>query len=291
MRATKLFLGETTGIIKLTENLWQGKYHLKIKKYKFIGMKFFRYIILLAIFFPACNSGREKQKEELVVFCAASLTDVISEIADDFKSDSGTEVKLNFASSGTLARQIEHGAAPSIYISANKKWLDYLNQKSFTIQATEKKIAGNLMVLVAPAESNLNPMNFPLNTPLPELFDGKLSIGDPKHVPAGGYAVQLLKNLGCKEKLESRFLPAKDVRTALMIVELGEVEAGIVYKTDALKSEKVKIITEFPDSLYGPVHYYITIIEGQKNENSLSLYNYIFSDEVKQVWKKYGFSK
>ena len=272
------------------KNLWQRKCHQRIKKFIFIRMKYFPYIVLLAILFVSCNNNREKDKG-VVVFCASSLTDVISEIADDFEIAFHADVKLNLASSGTLARQIEHGAAPSIYISANKKWLDYLYQKKFIIPETEKKIAGNSLVLVAPSDSKLEPMGFSLSTSLPELFDGKLSIGDPNHVPAGSYTVQLLENLGWRKELEPRFLPAKDVRSALMVVEMGEVEAGIVYKTDALKSNKVKIITEFPDSLYEPVHYYITIIEGQKNENSLSLYNYILSDEVKQVWNKYGFSR
>ncbi|HKL32633.1 MAG TPA: molybdate ABC transporter substrate-binding protein [Tangfeifania sp.] len=253
-------------------------------------MKIFRYIFLLTVLIPACNNNRGNEKNELVLFCAASLTDVISEITSDFEKENNVEVKLNLASSGTLARQIEHGANPSIYISANKKWVDYLNQKNLTIYDTEKKIAGNSMVLVAPAESELNPVDFPLSIPLPELFEGKLSVGDPNHVPAGNYAVQLLENLGWKEKLEPRILPAKDVRSALMVVELGEAEAGIVYKTDALKSEKVKIIAEFPDSLYQPVNYYMVVIQGGKNKKSLSLYNYIMSEEAEHIWKKYGFS-
>jgi molybdate transport system substrate-binding protein len=254
-------------------------------------MKLFRYILIIAIILPSCSNDREKEKKELVVFCAASLTDVISEIAIDFEKTFETDVKLNLASSGTLARQIEHGAKPSIYISANKKWIDYLNNKNLIVAETEKEIAGNSLVLVAPAESNLSPVNFSPNLRLPDLFEGKLSIGNPNHVPAGNYAAQLLKNMGWKEELEPRFLPAKDVRSALMVVELGEVEAGIVYKTDALKSKKVKIILEFPDSLYGPLHYYIAIIHGQKNENSLSLYNFIISEETERIWKKFGFTE
>ena len=252
-------------------------------------MKFFRYIFLLTILIPACNNNPDDEKNELVLFCAASLSDVISEIVADFENDFGMEVKLNIASSGTLARQIEHGAHPDIYISANKKWLDYLNKLGVTIPETEKMIAGNSLVWVAPLQSEQEIIAYSPELAFPDLFEGRLSIGDPNHVPAGSYAVQLFENLGWKEKLEPRFLPAKDVRTALMVVELGEVEAGIVYKTDALKSEKVKIITQFPDSLYNPVYYYMTIMKGQENKKSFTLYNYIVSGEVKQTWQKYGF--
>lgn len=254
-------------------------------------MKTGLYIIILVLLFSACSQKKDGNENEITVFCAASLTDVISEITSEYEKENAVEVKLNFASSGTLARQIEHGANPSIYISANKKWIDYLRNKKLTVAETEKEIAGNSLVLVAPAGSNLSPFDFSPDISLPKLFDGKLSIGDPNHVPAGSYAMQLLQNLSWKERLEPLFLPAKDVRSALMVVELGEVEAGIVYKTDALKSKKVKIITEFPDSLYGPIYYYITIIRGQKNENSLSLYNYIMSEEAEYIWEKYGFAK
>ncbi len=266
-----------------------GKISSADKKLYIYQMKIFCCILLLAILFPGCNSNREKDKDELVVFCAASLTDVISEITGNFENDSGTEVKLNFASSGTLARQIEQGANPSVYISADKKWLGYLDQQDFIISETQKKIAGNSLVWVAPLQSEQKKMAFSPGLSLPDLFEGRLSIGDPSHAPAGSYTVQLLENMGWKKELETRFLPAKDVRSALMVVEMGEVEAGIVYKTDALKSEKVRIISEFPDSLYGPVQYYMAIIKGQKNEKSLTLYNYILSDDVKQTWRKYGF--
>ena len=147
------------------------------------------------------------------------------------------------------------------------------------------------MVLIAPLNSKLDSFAFSSEIDLPELFEGRISIGDPQYVPAGAYAVQIFKRLDCEKKMESRFLPAKDVRSALVVVELGEVEAGIVYKTDALKSKKVKIITEFPDSLHEPVNYFMVMIKNQKNELSTNLYNYIVSDEMASVWKKYGFKR
>ncbi len=252
-------------------------------------MKHAVFLIIVLFFFYACTQNKETDKNVVVLYCASSLTDVVSEIAAGFEKSNQVVVKLNLASSGTLARQIEHGATPAIFISANKNWVDYLNKLGLTVPEAEKSIAKNSMVLIAPLESKLDSFAFSPEINLPELFRGRLSIGDPQHVPAGNYTIQLLEKLGCKNEMESRFLPAKDVRSALMVVELGEVEAGIVYKTDALKSGKVKIITEFPDSLYEPVCYFMTMVQGQQNELSDKLYNYIMSDETKNVWKKYGF--
>ena len=246
-------------------------------------------LLVFLLFLSGCRSAENSPKEEILVYCAASLTDVITEITRDFESGSGVNVNLNLASSGTLARQIEMGATPDLYISANREWLDYLGQKEKLEADTKTIIAQNTLVLIAPATSKLEPVPYSSKLSLPALLNGRFSIGDPQHVPAGNYAIELLNTLGWLEELQSGFLPAKDVRSALMVVELSEAEAGIVYKTDALKSDKVKIITEFPDSLYSPVTYNMGIIKGQKNDRSLQLYNYIVSEKMLTVWKKYGF--
>jgi molybdate transport system substrate-binding protein len=246
---------------------------------------------LLVFLLAACGQRKENHKQELIVYCAASLTDVITDISSTFEDEKNIPVKLNLASSGTLARQIDNGAHPDLFISANKKWLDYLIEQGIADSVFAERIAGNQMVLVTPSNSTLKAFEFSESIDLPGLFDGRLSIGDPQHVPAGAYALQVLQNLGCVEEMKPRFLPAKDARSALMVVELGEVETGIVYKTDALKSDKVKIITEFPDSLHQPVGYYMTIIKGAENDRSLQLYNYIVSEKMTPVWKKYGFKR
>ena len=254
-------------------------------------MKYLIYLILILFFFPSCQSSKTKKHDEVSVFCAASLVDVVSEISSNFESETKSTVKLNMASSGTLARQIENGAQADVFISANKRWLDYLAQKGKVDEETAKRIAGNEMVLVAPLNSKLEAFQFSTDIDLPNLFEGRLSIGDPAHVPAGTYAMQIIENLHCRKELESRFLPAKDVRSALMVVELGEVDAGIVYKTDALKSNKIKILTEFPDSLHQTVDYYIAHIKGNEKERSLQLYNYLVSENALPVWEKYGFKR
>ncbi len=254
-------------------------------------MKNLVFLVSVLLFLSSCQTSSSVDNQSVSVFCAASLRDVVSDITSDFETKTETRVKLNLASSGTLARQIENGARADIFISANKNWLDYLIQKESVEEGTAKRIAGNALVLVAPLNSKLEAFSFSDEMNLPQLFEGRLSIGDPAHVPAGAYALEILDNLGCKKELESRFLPAKDVRSALMVVELGEVEAGIVYKTDALKSEKIKILTVFPDSLHQSVDYYIALIKGNKNEHSLQLYNYLVSENALPVWEKYGFKQ
>lgn len=258
-------------------------------KTTYTGLKTSIALALLILLATACAPPKKSADNGVLVYCAVSLTDVISEISGEFENETGIKVKLNLASSGTLARQIEMGAVPDLYISANRSWLDYLDERGKLRSDSKIKIAGNRLVLIAPSESDLEPVPFTPDLDLPSLFKGRLSIGDPQHVPAGAYAVELLKSLHCLSELQPRFLPAKDVRSALMVVELGEAEAGIVYKTDALKSQKVKVITEFPDSLYQPVSYNMAFTKGRKNDRSLQLYNYIVSDKLQPVWKKYGF--
>ncbi len=249
------------------------------------------FVLALIFLVFGCKSHVKKEQNSLLVYCAASLTDVVTELKNDFEEETGASLKLSFASSGTLARQIENGADPALYISANKKWFDYLEEKSLLVPGTGKEIAGNRMVLVAPTQSDLDAFPFSVEMDLPKTIKGKLAIGDPQHVPAGIYAMQIIERLGWKSKLEPKLLTTVDVRSALMLVELGEADAGIVYKTDALKSDKVKIITEFPGSLHDDVDYYMALVKGAGNNLSNELYNYICSDRARIIWEKYGFEK
>lgn len=245
--------------------------------------------ICLLLVFYSCSLKSVEKKEKIVVYCAASLSEIVSEISDGFESEFNADVLLNMASSGTLARQIENGANCSVFISADNRWIEFLNKQDLLVSGSEKKLAGNSMVLVTPATTSICSFRYSDTLNLPGLFNGRISIGDPGHVPAGTYAVQIFEKMGCREEMEVRFLPAKDVKSALMVVELGEVDAGIVYKTDALQSGKVKIITEFPDSLHDPVLYRITMVKNQDSRIATEYYNYIRSEKIKEIWKKHGF--
>ncbi len=249
--------------------------------------KAFLYILIVFMFFGCSQKSQKKQSEELLVFSAAGLTNVVTELAEIYKSENNVDIKLNFASSGTLARQIEQGAQPTVYISANEKWMDYLIDLDLVVPESKEKVAGTSMAVIVPLDSETDTISF--LDDFPEKFKGRLSIGDPKHVPAGDYAWKAIESGGYAEALSDRILPAKDVRSALMIVELGEVEMGIVYKTDALKSKKVKIVSIVPDDLHLPIGFYASILKNKNNEQTKLFYNFLTSKEAKDIWIKHGF--
>ncbi len=250
-----------------------------------------KFVIVIFVFLLACQTSNKKGKEEINVYCAASLTGVVSDLSERYQHENNIKINLNFASSGTLARQIEQGAPADIYLSANKKWMDYLYTIDLTEDSTIARCAGNTLVIIAPSKSSLESIHARDISKLPELFSGRLSIGNPEYVPAGSYAKQALQKLGCYNELEDRLLPAKDVRSALMMVELAETELGIVYKTDALSSQKVRVIGSFPDTLQQPISYYISMMKNHSSQIASNFYTFIQSNEAREVWKKYGFQQ
>lgn len=247
-------------------------------------------IILLSfisLFICSC-AGKQKKQNQLIVFAASSMTNVVQEISDDFKNETGIRVKLNIASSGILARQIESGAEFDYYISANKNWMDYVDSLRLVQKNSIRNLASGQLVVIVPKNDERIINNEAFKNRFPAMFEGRLSVGDPKHVPAGKYAMQALKFYGCYEDFSNRLLPAKNVRDALLMVEMGEVEVGIVYETDARKSDKVKIVHIFPENAYEPIHY----IGASKMENSKSLDQfllYLQSEKAKNIWIQNGF--
>ncbi len=237
----------------------------------------------------AANTGPESQPT-LMVFAAASLTDVLSEMIDSFEVNHKVKIQTNMASSGTLARQIEQGGEPDIYISASKKWADYVDSLGYLVEGSKQTIAQNELVLVAPLSSPLEVGAIDSTLDFVSLIGSqRLSMGDPAHVPAGKYAQQALEYFGWQEQLEGRTLPAKDVRSALMVVEMEEAPLGIVYRTDAQKSQKVKILHAFPEASHSPIVYTGGIC--RQSEESTALFNYLQSEATRAIWEKYGFVK
>ncbi|RKE04867.1 molybdate ABC transporter substrate-binding protein [Marinifilum flexuosum] len=245
-------------------------------------------VIILSMFVLSCSS-RKNKNSVVTLFAASSVTNVAQEIAESFERETGIKVKLNIASSGILARQIESGADFDYYISANKKWMDYIDSLNMVEESTIKNLATNRLVAIVPLGKDKKPNTDEIENNFSNLFTGRLSIGDPKHVPAGKYAMQAIKFYGWKEDLVDRYLPAKNVRDALLMVEMGEAEMGIVYETDAMKSEKVNIVYRFPLIVCESIAY-VGAAKKERSESLNSFLLYLQSEEVKSIWRTNGFN-
>ncbi len=241
------------------------------------------YFVLSLLIIAEYQCKSDKDEISLKVFCASGLVDVFTELSDSFSASRSVDVKINLASSGTLARQLAQGNKADIYISASKHWADYAD--SMGIFSERKQLYQNRLVFISPLESTSFKLNFSERT-VPA-FKGRLSIGDPGHVPAGQYARESLIYLGWWTDLEERILPAKDVRSALMPVEMGECELGIVYYTDAMASKKVKIKGVIPDSCHSPI-VFEALLSNDPKSAAKEFYQLLNDSGYEKIWLKYG---
>ena len=226
--------------------------------------------------------------EKVTVFAAASLTNALTDIGLQYEKEKTTKIVHSFAASSTLAKQIENGAPADIFISADTKWMNYLQDKKLINTATRKEFLGNKLVLIAPKGRGFN-VKFDQSFNFSKSFDGRLCTGDIDSVPAGIYAKDSLIYLNWWDAIKTRIVGTQDVRGALAFVERGECAAGIVYETDAKVSSKVEIVGVFPEQSHKPIVYPMAFVANAKNANS-DYFNYIQSDAALAVFKKYGFN-
>jgi molybdate transport system substrate-binding protein len=229
--------------------------------------------------------------DEVTVFAAASTTNAMTDIGEIFNQRKLGRFRPSFASSSTLAKQIENGAPADIYLSANAKWMNYLEEKKMITDGTRVDLLGNRIVLIAPRDSGLDQVRIAPGFDLAKLFGGgRLSMGDPDHVPAGIYGRQALESLGAWSTVERRVARAKDVRAALALVERGEAPVGVVYATDAAISKKVKIVGTFPENSHPPIVYPVAVVAGRRSPATDRFMELLQSAEANTVFEKYGFS-
>ncbi len=224
---------------------------------------------------------------ELNVAAAASLKDAATELQSMYTAKH-PEVKItfNFAASGTLQKQIEEGAPTDLFISAGKKQMDALAEKDLLVADSRKDLLGNDLVLIAGKDSILKDLNG-----LTDPAIKKISIGTPETVPAGKYAQEALTSLNLYDQLQAKIVMAKDVRQVLTYVETGNVDAGLVYKSDTYGADKVKVVTVVPESSHKPIVYPMSIIKASKNQKEAQAFaDFLASSEAAAVFSKYQFN-
>ena len=204
-----------------------------------------------------------KPEARILVFAAASLTEVFGDVAALYEEESGVSVILSFAGTSILARQIEHGAPAGVFVSANQDWMDYLDSRGSLVAGSQFPFASGRLVVIARSDLELS-IGLTRAFSFAEAFSGRLAIADPTNVPAGKYAQQVLTGLGWWDALSGRLAIGHDVRGALAFVERGACDVGIVYATDARISKRVKVVATFPDSLHDPIRYVAAVVEHSK---------------------------
>jgi len=226
---------------------------------------------------------------EITISAAISLKDAFEEIGRTFmEKHPGAKVVFNFAGSGALARQIEAGAPVDVFASAAQKDMDDLDQKDLIIKGTRKDFARNSLILIIPTTSVIRLTS--LND-LRRREIQKMAIGNPKTVPAGRYAEEVLRHFDLWGVLKDKLIFAENVRQVLDYVARGEVDAGMVYLTDALaRAKDVKIVSEAPVESHQAVIYPIAIVKGSKKESLASEFiGVVTSREGEKILERYGF--
>ncbi|HQT79441.1 MAG TPA: molybdate ABC transporter substrate-binding protein [Rhodopila sp.] len=243
------------------------------------------FLLLLLVLAPL-----QARAQGLTVFAAASLTDALKQIAGLWVQAGHQAPRLSFAASSTLAQQIENGAPADVFASADEKWMDYLVKKGLIATDTRRDILGNDLVLIVPSTNPIRVTigpNFDLMTILGP--NGRLSVGNPAHVPAGIYARQALRRLGLWDKVAPRLAPAPDVRSALLLVERGEAPAGIVYGTDAAISKAVTVAGIFPPDSHDPVTYPFAATKSGDTAEARAFITFLSGSAARTVWVRNGF--
>ena len=245
--------------------------------------------LFIYIFIATCLSTRGiALAEPVTIYAAASLTSALQDLSKTAEKQ-GISLRMSFAGSSILAKQIALGAPADIYFSANVKWMDFLATEKLLEPNTRINLLGNALVIIAPEDEKFD-VEPHADFDFPNAFDGQLALGDPSHVPAGIYATEALKKLGWFTLLKNRIAPAMDVRGALTLVARGECAAGIVYATDATISNGVAVIATLPDSLlHTPIVYPIAIVKGRHTPTVEAAMHFFQSDTAAVIFQRYGF--
>lgn len=255
-----------------------------LRKNGFITIGLVNFLLILLVM-TGCS---KPAPVELNVCAGVGLTDVLESINDLYMQENeSVTILANFAAAGTLQQQIEQGAPADVFFSPGVKQMDALQDSGLIIDETRQDLLNNKIVLVVPKNSTLDISDF-----MDLLNDDvkKVAIGDPGFVPAGTYGVRALDILGITEQLQPKLILCNDVRQVLAYVEGGNVDAGIVYSTDAAITDNVKIVADAPAEVNSKIVYPVAVIKASRNVAAAKAYiAFLFSDEAKVIFQQYGF--
>lgn len=256
-----------------------------------VRLSFVAIAVVAFFFFLSPLHVKAEPSQELTVSAAASLKNVFEEIGKLFESQTkGVKVYLNFGSSGDLVKQIVGGAPVDVFASAAQREMDDLDAKKLILAGTRRPFARNEIVLAQPARSAIKIRSFE-DLKKPEIK--MIGVGNPATVPAGLYASETLQYFNVWKELRDKFIFGESVRQVLDYIARGEVDAGIVFLTDAkVRPSDVKVIASAPAGSHRPIVYPIAVIKGTKHEKvAREFISFVGSEQARKVLDKYGFTR
>jgi molybdate transport system substrate-binding protein len=248
-------------------------------------------VVLMTFSLSACskttNQSQESQKVELTISAASSLKDAMDELKNIYLNDNkNVDITYNLGSSGSLQKQIENGAEVDLFISAGVKQMDELEKGDLLLDESRRDLLGNEIVLIVPSDSSFTADFKNLN--IDEI--DKIAVGEPSSVPVGQYTEEVFNKFNISHKIKSKIIYAKDVKEVLNWVETGNVDAGVVYESDAKLSDKVKKVAVAPEGSHKPIVYPASVIKESKNTKEAKAFlDFLSSEKAKEVFEKHGF--
>lgn len=222
--------------------------------------------------------------EDVMLFAAASLTDALQEIGKAYEAASGNELVFNFGASSDLARQVRAGAPADVFFSADRAQVDALERAGLVRAGDRVDVLSNALVVVVPAAAA-----GALRSPAGLASLARIALADPEAVPAGVYARAYLESAGLWATLRDRIVPTLDVRAALAAVESGNADAGIVYRTDAAGSRRVRTAFEVPPEQGPRIVYVLAPIAASRKPATRQLVRHLLSAEARGTYQRHGF--
>ncbi|MEG3906773.1 molybdate ABC transporter substrate-binding protein [Microcoleus sp. w2-18bC1] len=237
--------------------------------------------------FKSVSPTTAKQPTSLTLSAAISLSPALQELKTVYQQiNPNVTITYNFGASGALAQQIQQGAPVDVFFSAATKQMNDLQQSNLLINDTRRNLLTNRLILITPK-------NGVALSDFKQLIDArikKIAIGEPKSVPVGQYAQEMLTKLGLWQQLQPKLVLANNVRQVLTFVESGNVDAGIVYGTDATASDKVTVLLTAAENLHSPIVYPLAVIKNSRNPAAAKAFvDFLAGDRAKIVFQKYGF--
>jgi molybdate transport system substrate-binding protein len=227
--------------------------------------------------------------EGLLVFAAASLSDPLQALGASYQRQSGVPLSFNFGASNLLARQILEGAPADLFASADETQMDRLQARGLVAASGRRDLLSNLLVTVALKDS---PLKVSTAAGLADPAVSRIAVADPRAVPNGVYARQYFKRIGLWQRLSGKVIPTENVRASLQAVESGNVDAAVVYQSDALTSRKVRVLFQVAQRQGPRILYPFAVLrESAHAEAARRFLDYLATDQSLAVFLAAGFLK